>query len=79
MTGAVIGRGHVIEDRQMEAAEFIRIRHALGLSRTEMAAALRMGLRAIERIEAGSLDISGPVSLLMEHLDAGRIEPTVNR
>lgn len=73
MTDAVIVGARLIEDHPMEAAEFVRIRHKLGLSRSEMAAALRINLRTVEMNEAGHKDISGPVSLLMEHMDAGDI------
>lgn len=60
----------------MEAAEFKRIRHALGLSLSEMARALRIAnVRNVEQFEEGKREVSGPVSLLMEHFDAGNIRP----
>ncbi len=60
----------------MDAAEFKRIREGLGLSLSEMARALRLSnVRNVAQFEEGSRDVSGPVSLLMEHFDAGNIKP----
>lgn len=59
----------------MTPSEFKAIRTRAGLTQTGLAARLRIeDLRTIRRYEAGERAISGPVSLLMELLDAGRLE-----
>lgn len=58
----------------MTPAEFKSIRLSLGLSQQRLAGALRLNSgRAIRAYESGEREISGPVSLLMELLDAGTI------
>ena len=56
----------------MTPATFKSIRTRFGLTQTQLAARLRIeDLRTIRRYETGERSISGPVSLLMELLDAG--------
>lgn len=58
----------------MTAQEFAAIRKRAGLTQTELAARLRVeDLRTIRRYEKDERAVSGPVSLLMELLDAGRL------
>jgi DNA-binding transcriptional regulator YiaG len=58
----------------MTPAAFKSIRTRAGLTQTGLAAILRIeDLRTIRRYETGERSISGPVSLLMELLDAGVI------
>jgi DNA-binding transcriptional regulator YiaG len=60
----------------MTPATFKAIRQRLGLTQSGLAAVLRIDdLRTIRRYEAGERSISGPVSLLMELLEAGTIKP----
>jgi DNA-binding transcriptional regulator YiaG len=52
--------------------QFKTIRQQAGLTQSRLAALLRISdSRAIRRWEAGERQISGPVSLLMELIDAG--------
>jgi len=58
----------------MTAAEFAAIRRRAGLTQSQLAALLRIeDLRTIRRYEKDERAVSGPVSLLMEMLDAGRL------
>ena len=58
----------------MTPAQFHAIRKRAGLTQSGLAALLRIeDLRSIRRYETGERSISGPVSLLMELLDAGRL------
>lgn len=59
----------------MNPATFYRIRtERLKLNQTELANLLRIeDRRTISRYEKGERSISGPVSLLMELLDEGKI------
>jgi DNA-binding transcriptional regulator YiaG len=58
----------------MTPAEFKAIRHKLALTQSGLAARLRVeDIRSIRRYETGERSISGPVSLLMELMDAGNI------
>jgi DNA-binding transcriptional regulator YiaG len=58
----------------MTPATLKAIRQRAGLTQSGLAALLRISDgRAIRRWEAGEREISGPVSLLMEMLDAGAI------
>jgi DNA-binding transcriptional regulator YiaG len=60
----------------MTPATFQRIRAKLGMTQTQLAAVLRIeDIRTIRRWERGERAISGPVSLLMELLDDGRLLP----
>ena len=60
----------------MNPSTFQRIRAKLGMTQTQLAAALRIeDIRTIRRWERGERAISGPVSLLMELLDDGRLLP----
>ena len=56
---------------------FKAIRERAGLTQTGLAAILRIeDLRTIRRYEHGERAISGPVSYLMELLEAGIIKPS---
>lgn len=58
----------------MTPATFKAIRQRAGLTQSGLAAVLRIGdLRTIRRWEAGEREISGPVTILMEMLDDGRL------
>lgn len=58
----------------MTPATFKAIRLRLGLTQSGLARILRVDdLRTIRRYETGERSISGPVSLLMELIDAGEI------
>lgn len=58
----------------MLPADFNAIRKRAGLTQSGLAARLRIkDLRTIRKWEAGEREISGPVSLLMELLDAGKL------
>jgi DNA-binding transcriptional regulator YiaG len=60
----------------MTPATFKSIRQRAGLTQSGLAAVLRIeDLRTIRRYEHGEREISGPVSYLMELLDAGTIRP----
>ena len=60
----------------MTPSTFQRIRSNLGMTQTQLAAVLRIeDIRTIRRWERGERAISGPVSLLMELLDDGRLLP----
>lgn len=56
----------------MTPATFKAIRERAGLTQGQLASHLRLSdSRTIRRYEDGSREISGPVSILMELLDAG--------
>lgn len=58
----------------MTPAQFKEIRQRAGLTQSGLAALLRISdSRAVRRWETGERSISGPVSLLMEMLDAGKL------
>lgn len=58
----------------MTPATFKSIRQRAGLTQSGIAAILRISdTRTIRKWEAGDREISGPVSLLMEMLDVGRL------
>lgn len=58
----------------MTPATFKAIRQRAGLTQSALAKRLRISdLRTIRKWEAGEREISGPVSLLMELLDAGKL------
>lgn len=58
----------------MTPATFKSIRERAGLTQSGLAAILRISdIRTIRKWEAGERAISGPVALLMELLDAGKI------
>lgn len=58
----------------MPPATFKAIRERAGLTQSGLAARLRIeDLRTIRRYEKGEREVSGPVSLLMELLDAGKL------
>ncbi len=58
----------------MTADAFKAIRQRAGLTQSGLAGRLRISdLRTIRKWEAGERAISGPVSLLMEMLDAGKL------
>lgn len=58
----------------MTPQTFKSIRQRAGLTQSGLAAVLRISdLRTIRKWEKGEREISGPVSLLMEMLDAGKL------
>lgn len=58
----------------MTPATFKAIRQRAGLTQSGLAGILRINdLRTIRKWEKGEREISGPVSLLMELLDAGKL------
>lgn len=58
----------------MTPAAFKAIRLRAGLTQSALAERLRINdLRTIRKWEAGERAVSGPVSLLMELLDAGKL------
>lgn len=58
----------------MTPSTFKSIRQRARLTQSGLAAVLRIDdLRTIRRYEKGERAISGPVSLLMEMLDAGKL------
>lgn len=60
----------------MTAFDFRRIRKKAGLSFNELGALLRYrDVRGLRRMEDGEQPISGPVQLVMEMLDDGRLNP----
>jgi DNA-binding transcriptional regulator YiaG len=60
----------------MNHAEFKAIRERAGLTQSGLAAFLRISdKRTVRYWETGERPITGPVSLLMELLDAGSIRP----
>ncbi len=60
----------------MTPATFKAIRERAGLTQSGLAAFLRISdRRTIRYWETGERPVSGPVSLLMELLDAGTIRP----
>lgn len=57
----------------MTPATFKAIRERAGLTQGQLAERLRLSdSRTIRRYEDGSREVSGPVAILMELLDAGR-------
>lgn len=58
----------------MTPTQFRQIREAAGLSRSQLAKLLRIKeVKTIYRYEHGERPISGPVSLLMEMIEAGKL------
>lgn len=58
----------------MTPEQFRQIREAADLSRAQLAKILRIKeVKTIYRYEHGEREISGPVSLLMEMIDAGKL------
>ncbi|MGX7895482.1 helix-turn-helix domain-containing protein [Tsuneonella sp. HG222] len=58
----------------MTASELKSIRERAGLTQSGLAALLRLSdSRTIRRYEDGSREISGPVAMLLEMLDAGEL------
>lgn len=58
----------------MTANQFRQIREAADLSRAQLAKLLRIKeVKTIYRYEHGEREISGPVSLLMEMIDQGKL------
>ena len=56
----------------MTPAQFKAIRERAGLTQAGLASLLRLSdSRTIRRYEDGSRSVSGPVSILMEMIDAG--------
>lgn len=59
----------------MAAEDFRRIREKRDLSFNELASLLRYrDVRSLRRMEAGEQPISGPIRLVMEMLDDGRLK-----
>lgn len=63
------------EPPAMTPKQFRRIRRRIGLTRAQLARALRLGGRdphkLVTRFEKGDARITGPLSLAMEALDSG--------
>lgn len=58
----------------MNPTTFKAIRERAGLTQSGLAARLRISdLRTIRKWEKGEREVSGPVSILMELLDAGKL------
>ena len=58
----------------MTPATFKAIRERAGLTQGQLALRLRLSdSRTIRRYETGAREVSGPVSILMELLDAGQL------
>lgn len=57
----------------MSPTEFRSIRERCGHTQASLAAFLRVTDRQIRMIEAGDRNPSGPMTLLMELLDAGKL------
>jgi transcriptional regulator with XRE-family HTH domain len=58
----------------MDKDRFATIRRGAGLSQPELADLLRIAERkTISRYETGARPIPGPISLLMEMIDTGRL------
>lgn len=58
----------------MTPDQFRQIREAAALSRAQLAKVLRIKeVKTIYRYEHGEREISGPVSLLMEMIDQGKL------
>lgn len=58
----------------MNSSEFKTIRQRAGLTQSGLAARLRISdIRTIRKWEAGERAISGPISILMELLDSGKL------
>lgn len=58
----------------MTGKEFEGIRQRAGLSLADLGAILRVkDLRGLRRYEDGEQPVSGPVSLIMEMIDAGEL------
>lgn len=58
----------------MSPADFKAIRKRAGLTQRQLATVLRIeDARTVRRYEAGDRAVSGPVSLLMELLDRGKL------
>ena len=65
------------QTRRMTPATFKAIRERAGLTQDQLAKLLRISDgRTIRRYEDGSREVSGPVSILMELIDAGHINWT---
>ena len=59
----------------MTPATFLKIRKGAGLTQGQLSRILRLAdSRAIRRYEAGDRAISGPISLLMEMVEDGRLK-----
>jgi DNA-binding transcriptional regulator YiaG len=58
---------------QMNPSIFKSIRQRAGLTQSGLAALLRSDIRSVRKWEKGEREIGGPVSLLMELLDAGKL------
>ena len=70
--GESLERELMADCEQMSARQFKAIRKRADLTQSGLARVLRISdLRTIRRYETGERAISGPVSLLMELLDAG--------
>lgn len=65
-----------IEGATMTGGEMRRIREKCGLSVPELAALLRYrDFDGLRKIESGDKPVSGPMQLVMEMLDDGRLDP----
>lgn len=59
----------------MTARQFAAIRERAGISQLQLAGMLRSDVRTVRRWEAGERSVPGPVSLLMEMVEDGRLSP----
>ena len=55
----------------MTPDRFRHIRNRASLTQGQLATRLRLSRRAIQSYEGGERKISGPVALLMEHIEKG--------
>lgn len=67
-----------IEGATMTGATMRRIREKCGLSIPELAALMRYrDFDGLRQMESGKRPLSGPIQLVMEMLDDGRLDPDV--
>lgn len=65
-----------IDGADMDGASMKAIREKVGLSIYELAALLRYrDVDGLRKMESGKKPVSGPVQLVMEMLDDGRLKP----
>ena len=59
----------------MTPEQFKAIRASAGLTQSGLAAFLRLTLAAVQHYEYGVRPIPGPVSVIMELVEAGKVKP----
>jgi DNA-binding transcriptional regulator YiaG len=52
----------------MTPAEFTALRHKIGMSREQLAAALGVSLATVKNYASGRVPIPGPVTIALDHL-----------